>query len=857
MAIASPARFERSINDKWSFTKEGQIQLVNFPHTWNAADCQDEESGFWRGTCTYENCVQINDEFDGRSVYVRFDGAYQVLDLYVNGQFAGRHVGGFTAFIFDVTKLLKKGENFFKIILDNSHDKNISPLSADFTFFGGVYRDVNLVFVPKNHISVSHYASSGVYISTPEVSAEKANVKIETHLTLAMAEKGLSLEQHILDPYGAEVKIVKTRQKNAVTGEDIVVSQSFSLEKPVLWDIEDPALYTVITNLVDNRGNVIDSERNDFGIRFFKFDPDKGFFLNGKHVKLIGTNRHQDFKDIGNALPDEMHVRDVMLLKEMGGNFLRIAHYPQDRIVSQMCDKSGIVNTEEIPVIDQITMTPEFTENCTLMAKEMVYQGYNHPSRIAWAYMNEILRRRVWLDNEAGFDKNTYFAAIRKCAGEIDKAIRECDPYRPTMIPCANAPKLYKESGACDFADIVGFNLYCGWYTEGFDSFGPTLDKLHELFPDKSLIVSEYGADEDPRLHSFTPERFDYTCEYGLEFHKAHIPVILEKEYLAGSNVWNINDFYSESRGFAVPHVNNKGLTGLDRTPKDTYWLYKAYLSKTAFIRIGGQDWLIRGGQEKDGCCKQKVDVFSNADSVELIANGHSLGSQKLVQNSTSFDVPFVNGENVIIARGSNGVEDLQRIVFKLIPENLANFTEISVMMGSKRYFEDRAGGVIWIPEQEYRKGSWGYVGGSVMHPMNKSGFVMPCFENEIAGTGLDPVFQTQRAGLESFKADIPDGKYYIYLYFAELSVGNNGKPLPYNLGEELVKDDTKERIFNVSINGESVLKNFDISKEFGGNRAIIKKFTVDVSGESGLTIRFDPISGRPVINAIRIYRAE
>jgi len=856
LASANPTRFEKSINNNWTFSQNGSTQTVNFPHTWNAQDCQDEKSGFWRGTCTYRNNIRITDNLDRKSVYVKFEGAYQVLDLFVNGKYAGQHTGGFTAFIFDVTNLIHNGDNDFKIVLDNTHNPDIPPFIADFTFFGGVYRDVNLVFVPKNHISVSHFASSGVYVSTPKVSEEKAELSIETHLTLATAEKGLVLVQSILDPSGKEVKSVKTAIKKASVGEDIVVTQACCLEKPVLWDIDNPKSYTVVTSLLDKTGSVIDSERNNFGCRYFKFDPEKGFFLNGRHVKLIGTNRHQDFKNLGNALPDEMHARDVRLLKEMGGNFLRIAHYPQDPIVSQMCDEMGIVNTEEIPVIDKVTMTQTFTDNCVRMAKEMVYQGYNHPSRLVWAYMNEILNRRVWESKVEKLDKTEYFAFVKQCAGEIDKAIRECDPYRPTMLPCSNSPQNYYDSGVWEFADIIGLNLYCGWYSPNLEDFGPTLDKHHTMFPGKSLVLSEYGADEDSRLHSFKPERFDYTCDYGLKFHEAYIPVIFEKEYLAGSNVWNINDFYSETRGYAVPHVNCKGLVGLDRTPKDTYWLYTAWLNNKPFTRIGGQDWKIRGGQEKEGSCIQNVDVFSNAETVELIANGKSLGTKTICGRHICFDVPFVAGENEIVARASNGTEDILRVNFQMIPEDLSEFKEMSVMMGSNRYFEDRAGGVCWIPEQEYKAGSWGYVGGSPMRPQSRKSS-MPCYENDIYGTGLDPIFQTQRADMEAFKADVPDGKYYVYLYFAELAIGNNGKVLPYNLGANLIKDDTKERVFDVNINGTAVLKGFDIFKEFGSNRAVIKKFTVDVSEGKGLTIGFVSSKGKAVVNAIRIYKAE
>ena len=851
---AAPFRFERSINDNWSFHKDGsdKSETVNIPHSWNAADCNDDEPGFWRGAAWYEKSVVINDELQGRKLYIRFEGAYQELDLYVNGRHAGNHKGGFTAFSFDISEYVAKGANEFRIRLDNSHDENIPPMRADFTFFGGIYRDINLIIVPESHISLSHYGSNGVYVSTPEVGDNLAKARVQTHLDIAPEAKDLSLEQRIIAPGGRQVAAVKTALGKS--DEETVCTQDLRIPNPKLWDVDSPQLYTLITRLLDRNGNIIDEQRSSFGVRTFSFDPEKGFFLNGRHLKLMGTNRHQDFKDRANALPDEMHLRDVRLLKEMGGNFLRIAHYPQDPIVSAACDRLGIVTSVEIPIVDRIGSGDEFAENCVNMIKEMVYQSYNHPSMVIWAYMNEVIIDRPWRDGNIG--KEEYFAKLRDCASRIDAAIRQADPSRPTMIPCHNAPALYKESGITEIPDILGFNLYCGWYTPGLDTFGPTLDKLHAMFPGKSLILSEYGADADARLHSFAPESFDYTIDYSLQYHKAYIPVIRAKDYLAGSNVWNINDFYSEVRGFAVPHVNCKGLTTLTREPKDMYWLYKATLSQEPFLRIGGHSWIIRGGQEAGGSCVQKVEVYSNASSVELSLNGQSLGSAAVSDNCAVFDVPFRAGWNQLEAKADNGCSDLLRVDFRLVPENMAEFEEINVMLGSSRHFEDREAGQAWIPEQEYRPGSWGYVGGEIMRPRLKNG-TRPAFEANILGTSLDPVFQTQRAGLEAFKADVPDGKYYVYLYFAELTGSNDGKPLPYNLGNDVISSESAERVFDVSLNGTVVLKDFDIASEYGHNRAVVYKFTADVLGGKGLSVGFTPVKGLPVLNAIRIHRAE
>lgn len=848
-------RYVRTINDGWSFRKEGSSvsQKVSLPHTWNAVDCTDDEPGYWRGTGWYEKTLTVNDDLTGKMVFVRFEGANQETDLWVNGVYAGNHKGGYTAFTFDISALIHNGANSFRVKVDNSHNEGIPPMSADFTFFGGIYRDVSLLFVPENHISVEHYASDGVYITTPEVGSGSASVKIETRLSIARPEKKMTLEHTILAPDGSVAATVRRRLSKP--SGSLTVQSDAVVSGPKLWDVDNPQLYTAVTRLLDKKGNVVDSQRNTFGIRSFSFDPEKGFFLNGRHLKLIGTNRHQDYKGMGNALTDEMHLRDIRLLKDMGGNFLRIAHYPQDHLVSDECDRLGILSCVEIPVIDRIGYADDFTANCVNMALEMVYQYFNHPSMIVWAYMNEVLLRDTpW--KKDGIPQEDYYARVKACASAINDAIRQADPARPTMIPFDSSRKRYKQSGLWEVPDIVGLNLYYGWYYRTFDHLAPALDEYHGMYPGKTLFLTEYGADADSRLHSFEPECHDYTCDFSLLFHKKYLPVILEKDYLAGATVWNINDFHSEARGFAVPHFNLKGLTTSERTPKDSYWMYKALLGKGPFVRIGGSDWKIRGGQASGGVCTQPVEVFASADRVELSLNGKSLGVKAVENGYAGFDVPFTDGENVLEATGSDGARDFQRVDFRLVPEDMSRFREISVLMGTRRFFEDRAEGQIWIPEQEYRRGSWGYVGGERMYQKN-SGGPRPAFESDIELTDRDPVFQTQRAGLEAFRVDVPDGAYYVYLYFADLTGPYKGKPIPYALGSDAVAGEVAEREFSVSINGTTVLKDFNIAGEYGYHTAVIKRFPVSVEGGTGLSVNFLPSKGLPVLNAIRIVRFE
>lgn len=855
VATAAPTRTIRTINDGWKFTKEGVSTQVHLPHTWNAEDCSDDAPGFWKGECTYEKTLRLSaGELASRKVYIRFEGAFQETCLFVNGQPAGEHIGGFTAFIFDVTGLVREGENKLLVKVSNRENRNIPAISADYTFFGGIYRDVELILAPRVLISPDVYASSGVLLSTPVVSAEQAEVKAVTYLTNSTADKTtVVLEQNLIAPDGSRVASCSSRLKLEALTERMPVVQNFQVASPAIWDVDDPAVYTVETSvyqLVKKNQVLLDRVSNPLGFRTFSFDPDKGFSLNGRHLKLMGTNRHQDYMGKGNALTDEYHERDVLLLKDMGGNFLRIAHYPQDPVVTDECDRQGIVNSVEIPIVNCISMNDEFRTCCVEMAKEMVYQGYNHPSTIIWAYMNEVFLRLPFGNSDPEETRQAYFDYACRIGQEIDDAIKAADPLRPTMIPCHSNSKVYKESGLGEIPDILGWNIYSGWYGGKFADFGPSADKIHALFPDKSFIVTEYGADNDIRIHSFQGERFDFSVEYSTAYHKAYIPVIQDRDYIAGSNVWNLADFYSESRGDAMPHINCKGLVTRDRVPKDSYYLYKAVLSKEPFVSISGKDWLVRGGDEG---VAQPMDVFSNQETVELVVNGCSLGTKAVADGYATFDVVFRNGENSLVAKAGTAVDAIA-VKFCAVPSDMNRFASMNVSMG-KCFFEDKASGAVWIPVKEYVPGSWGVVGGNDGRKQTNRGS-QPRTNLDVFDTTDDMLFQTQWYGLESFRADVPDGRYLVYLYFSEMTVGRNQGTLAYNLGNDVIGEDAADRVFDVTANGATVIPALDIRREVGARRPMIKKMTVEVRNGEGLTIGFTPIKGEPLLDAIRIYRS-
>ena len=864
-----------TINDGWKFTKgspfEAQMtgcddsswETVNIPHTWNDKDADDETPGFYRGPVWYRKQLFIDKSQEGRRAVIYFEGANQEVRFYLNGQFVGEHKGGYTRFCFDITPHLRYGqENLFAIYVNNVYNPNIPPLSADFTFFGGIYRDVYLQFMNPVHIATNDYASSGVYIRTPEVNNSAASVEITTLLTNDMPQPTeIRVENIICDADGKEVKKTQAEVKLAAGETKTDISKKIKIDSPRLWDIDDPYRYMVYTRILDKRkGTLLDEVVNPLGLRWFKFDSEKGFFLNGKGRKLIGTARHQDYFQKGNALRDELHVQDVLLLKEMGGNYLRVSHYPQDPVIMEMCDKLGIVTSVEIPVVNAVTETEEFLHNSVEMAKEMVRQDFNRPSVMIWGYMNEIFLRRPYTE---GKQLEDYYRFTEKVARALEATIREEDPSRYTMMAYHNMPQYYEDAHLTEIPMIQGWNLYQGWYEPDINEFQRLLDRAHKAYKGKVLMITEYGPGVDPRVHSYQPERFDFSQEYGLVYHKHYLNEMMKRPFIAGSSLWNLNDFYSESRVDAVPHVNNKGVVGLNREKKDVYWFYKTALSRRPILVIGNREWKSRGGvvntAQKE--CIQSVPVFSNAEEVELFVNNKSLGKKKIENNYALFDVPFVGGENLLEAvavTGDNKLRDMLRIQFQLVGSQLKDeavpFTELNVMLGSPRYFEDRAANVAWIPEQEYKPGSWGFIGGTSYR--RKTGFgTMLGSDIDIHGTDMNPIFQTQRVGIKSFKADVPDGEYSVYLHWAELESDKEREALVYNLGADSEQTFAGNRSFGISINGTTVSDDFNVARDYGYARAVIKKFVITVKDGKGVSVDFHKKEGEPILNAIRIYR--
>lgn len=858
----SPAAGQPATADSW--------QPVPVPHTWNARDVRDDEPGYYRGVGYYKKTLSVPATWQEKELYLFFEGAAQVAEVFVNGQKAGSHTGSYSAFRVPIKAFLKfkaggSASNEIVVKVDNSHRDDVPPLSADFTFFGGLYRDVYLEVVNPMHFDLSNYGSRGVFLTTPKVSAAQASVTGRGALESQAPQAGTVLVRHqLLDQAGQLVSQHQQKLKIPARGRVPFTFAFPPVVKPQLWSPESPYLYTVLSQLLDAKtGQLLDETSNPLGLRWFRFDPALGFFLNGQPYKLLGTSRHQDYAGLGNALPDELQVRDVQLLKDMGGNFLRVAHYPQDPAVLAACDRLGLLTSVETPIVNRITESEGFRANCLQMQTEMIRQNYNHPSVIIWAYMNEVLLRPPF-GNDAP-RQEIYFQHVTQLAQELESLTRREDPTRYTLIPNHGNFKLYTRIGLTRIPQLVGWNLYQGWYGDQLSGFAEYLDQHHRELPDKPLLVTEYGADADPRLRADKPERFDKSLEYTTLYHATYLEAILQRPFVAGAVVWNLADFSSEERQETDPHVNNKGLLTLDRQPKDGYYFYQAHLLKKPFVRIGSRQTTLRSGLATRGAiCEQAVEVFTNQPAVTLYLNSRLLATVRPTFGIARFQVPFEHGLNQLEARATAGpttISDQVPIQFRVVPARLADpalpFTELNVSLGDQRYYYDQGRQQVWLPEKPYAPGSYGYVGGRVFALKNRARQSYGSDKN-VLGTEDDAIYATQRVGLEAFRLDVPAGRYEVTLHFAELLSDAEQQVLAYNLdnGGPLA-DKAQERAFNVRINGQLLLENFGTRESLPVERAFSTKTTVQTQSNQGLNIVFEARKGEAILNGIQVQRLQ
>ena len=590
----------------WEFTgPDGTTTTVDLPHTWNARDGQDGGNDYWRGTCIYRTrfaAPQFNTA--SQQVWIQFDGVNASAHVVLNGSPVCNHDGGYSTFRANITELLRD-ENELTVEVDNSKNDRVYPQKADFTFYGGIYRDVSLMVVSKNHFTLDYFGGPGIRI-TPTVQGADASVQVTTWHD---GEGEVSIE--LLDAAGNTVATGK--------GPDITLT----IFNAHLWNgVKDPYLYSCKARLVVN-GKVEDETTTRFGVRSFKVDPKKGFFLNGKSYPLHGVSRHQDRKGLGNAITREMHDEDMSLIQEIGANTIRLAHYQHDQYFYDLCDEVGMVVWAEIPYISE--HMPNGRENTISQMKELIIQNYNHPCIVCWGVSNEITistkDKKDMLDNHR----------------QLNDLCHEMDKTRLTTLACYAMCGPFNRSA--HITDMVSWNLYLGWYVPGFILNDLWMGFFHLCFPNRPFGYSEYGAEGMPNLHSTHPHRGDHTEEYQAKYHEYMLRCFKRHPWMWATHVWNMFDFAADARDQGgEPGMNHKGLVTFDRkTKKDSFYLYKAWWSDEAFVHVCSKRFVERTGSTAT------VKVYSNQSTVALYVNGNKVGEQT-GEHVFTFKVPL-NGE--------------------------------------------------------------------------------------------------------------------------------------------------------------------------------------------------------------------
>ncbi len=608
------------INDSWFFLKDTEkvpteipknATRVTLPHTWNAEDGTDGGNDYFRGKCVYMRELSLDDAGKGEKYYLEFCGVNSVAEVFCNGNSVALHKGGYSLFRADITDFIKK-ENLIAVIVDNSDMSDVYPAMADFTFYGGIYRDAYVISLHGSHFELDAYGSPAIKVTPRVMSENKAAVDIEAFVS--SPKDGDILAYSISDHEGRVIK--------EDTVDASISRLAFELDSPHLWQgKDDPYLYTARAVLMRNT-EMLDAVQAMFGIRSFSVDPELGFILNGKPYSLRGVSRHQDRKGFGNALLPVHHKEDMELILDVGASTVRLAHYQHDSCFYDLCDEYGIVVWAEIPYISKHESAAN--ENAMSQMKELILQNYNHPSICFWGLSNEITM--------GGNDGEDLIENHRA----LNELVHTLDPTRLTGIACVSM---------CDpdhpyvkIPDVVGYNHYFGWYGGNVSMNGPWFDKFHAEHPKTPICVTEYGC-EALDWHTPDPKQGDYTEEYQAYYHEELIKQLFPRKYIFATFVWNMFDFGADARGEGGENgQNHKGLVTFDRKyKKDAFYAYKANLSIEPFVHIAGKRYAERPEN------LTRVTVYSNLPEVELIVNGSSIGKKKDPYGFFKFELPMLD----------------------------------------------------------------------------------------------------------------------------------------------------------------------------------------------------------------------
>lgn len=616
----------KNINDNWLFSKEAKSiphlmphdwEKVNLPHTWNGTDGQDGGNDYYRGTCYYVKQLSLADFGDEDEYYLQFDAVNSSAKVYFNGELVAQHDGGYSAFRAKLGNIQES--NLLVVAADNSPNDYVYPQTADFTFYGGIYRSVKLIGVSKSHFDLDYFGAPGISV-TPKVTGTGADVDAVAYVA---TDENAAVRFEILD----KDEVIASAE---VSGD---YHANMHIDAVHLWNgVKDPYLYTLRAVLLVN-GEEVDCVSCHFGCRSFKIDPNKGFILNGREYPLRGVSRHQDRPQIGNALLPQHHKEDIDLICEMGANTIRLAHYQHAQEFYDLCDERGLVVWAEIPYISN--HLPNARANTLSQMKELIYQNYNHPSIVVWGLSNEIT-----MGGKSTPDMISNHKELNELAHSIDST-------RLTTMATVTMCQPDDEINA--ISDVLSYNHYFGWYGGNVHMYGPWFDNFHKKFPNKAIGISEYGC-EALNWHTSEPEQGDYTEEYQAYYHEELIKQISKRPYLWATHVWNMFDFAADARAEGGENgMNHKGLVTFDRKyKKDSFYAYKAWLSDEPLVHICGKRYVDRVEPVT------KVTVYSNQPQVELFVNGESLGKQtKGEYPFFYFEVPN-NGESKLIAKAGD-----------------------------------------------------------------------------------------------------------------------------------------------------------------------------------------------------------
>ena len=621
-------RVVQNINKDWTFIKNfadipttipAEAEVVSIPHTWNGVDGQDGGNDYFRGSCCYVKTMKKEELPEGEKVFLEINGANSSAKAYVNGKFMQEHHGGYSTWRMDITNEIAE-ETQIVIIVDNAANEEIYPQTADFTFYGGIYRDVNLVAVPETHFDLTTWGTPGIKV-TPVMNGADCNVEIE--VAMVNAQAGDEVIATIEDAEGVEVAQFALENGKA----------AYVLADAHLWDgVKDPYLYTAKVNIT-REGTVLDSVSTRFGCRSFEIHPENGFILNGREYPLRGVSRHQDRWEIGNALLPEHHIEDMDFICEMGANTIRLAHYQHDQYFYDLCDKYGMIVWAEIPYISE--HMPGGRENTVSQMKELIVQCYNHPSICVWGISNEITisttKKADMMDNHK----------------LLNDLIHEMDPSRPTTLACYAMCAPFDAVG--HISDVVSWNLYLGWYTPFMWLNNIWVDYFHRRYPNRCLGYSEYGCECMPNLHSSHPKRGDQTEEYQCKYNEFMLNFFEKRPFMWATHLWNMFDFAADARNQGgEPGMNHKGLVTFDRKiKKDSFYLYKAWWSKDPFVYICGRRY------KKRAETMTTVKVYSNCPEVTLFVNGKKVAT-KAGNKVFTFRIPLTGKTKIQASYGKH-----------------------------------------------------------------------------------------------------------------------------------------------------------------------------------------------------------